>query len=186
MNNFIVFTGGPGSGKTSVINRLKALNYQCAPEVGRKVIQRQVEIHGTALPWADKAAFRDAMVREDINNYHAYRATQQPVFFDRSIIDCYGYSMLEGLTVSDEFMNRCHELTYWQNVFIFPPWESIFINDAERKQDFALAVATYEEMVKAYTTFGYKLIEVPKKSVNERVEFILTKIKQPNPVIENY
>lgn len=185
MNNFIVFTGGPGSGKTSVINRLKALNYQCAPEVGRKVIQQQVEIQGTALPWVDKVAFRDEMVREDINNYHAYGACQQPVFFDRSIIDCYGYSMLEKLTVSDELTNCCHELTYWQNVFIFPPWKSIFSNDAERKQDFDLAVATYEEMVKAYTTFGYSLIEVPQKSVNERVQFILTKIKQLNPAIEN-
>ncbi|AFI85472.1 hypothetical protein Q7A_2684 [Methylophaga nitratireducenticrescens] len=54
MNNFIVFTGGPGSGKTSVINRLKALNYQCATEVGRKVIQRQVEIQGTALYWGKR------------------------------------------------------------------------------------------------------------------------------------
>lgn len=185
MNNFIVFTGGPGSGKTSVINRLKALNYQCAPEVGRKVILQQVGIKGTALPWADKAAFRDEMVREDINNYQAYQATQQPVFFDRSIIDCYGYSMLEGLTVSDELMKRCHELVYWQKVFIFPPWESIFTNDEERKQDFDLAVATYEEMVKAYTTFGYTLIEVPEVTVNERVGFILTKIKQLNPTIEN-
>lgn len=177
MNNLIVFTGGPGSGKTSVISRLKKLNYQCATEVGRKVIQQQVEIQGTALPWDDKVAFRDEMVCEDINNYHAYQASQQPVFFDRSIVDSYGYSMLEKLSVSDELMKCCYELTYWKKMFIFPPWESIFINDAERKQDFDLAVATYDEMVKAYTKFGYTLIEVPKTSVNERAEFILTTLK---------
>ncbi|WP_422136811.1 AAA family ATPase [Endozoicomonas sp. ALD040] len=31
MENLIVFTGGPGSGKTSVINHLKELGYECAP-----------------------------------------------------------------------------------------------------------------------------------------------------------
>ncbi|ARR08937.1 ATP-binding protein [Vibrio campbellii] len=39
MNNLIVFTGGPGSGKTSVIEHLIKLGYACAPETGRKVIQ---------------------------------------------------------------------------------------------------------------------------------------------------
>lgn len=68
MDNFIVCTGGPGAGKTSVINHLKALGYPCAPEVGRKVIQLQVALKGEALPWDNQLAFRDAMVQEEICN----------------------------------------------------------------------------------------------------------------------
>ncbi|WP_373960101.1 AAA family ATPase [Vibrio gigantis] len=176
MNNLIVFTGGPGSGKTSVIDALKNQGYRCAPEVGRKVIQQQVEQQGSALPWSDKVAFRDEMVREELANYQAFQASNLPVFFDRSIVDSYGYSLLETLPIPQFLLNSCNELEYNSKVFIFPPWDSIFVNDQERKQDFEEAVATYEKMVEAYTRFGYQLVEVPKSSVEERVEFILNSI----------
>ncbi|MCK8084305.1 AAA family ATPase [Vibrio sp. 1CM8B] len=176
MNNLIVFTGGPGSGKTSVIDALKSRGYRCAPEVGRKVIQYQVARQGSALPWLDKVAFRDEMVREELVNYQVFEASEQPVFFDRSIVDSYGYSLLESLPISESLLNQCNELEYNSKVFIFPPWDSIFINDEERKQDFNEAIATYEKMVTAYTQFGYQLVEVPKLSVEERVDFILASI----------
>ena len=176
LSNLIVFTGGPGSGKTSVIDALKKQGYRCAPEVGRKVIQHQVSQQGSALPWLDKVAFRDEMVREELVNYQAFQASNLPVFFDRCIVDSYGYSLLEALTIPDSLLDLCNELEYSTKVFIFPPWEAIFINDQERKQDFEEAVATYEKMVEAYTRFGYQLVEVPKSSVEERVEFILTSI----------
>ena len=176
MNNLIVFTGGPGSGKTSVIDALKNQGYRCAPEVGRKVIQQQVEQQGSALPWSDKVAFRDEMVREELANYQAFELSEKLVFFDRSIVDSYGYSVLESLSITESLLNKCEELEYNSKVFIFPPWEAIFVNDQERKQDFEEAVATYEKMVEAYTRFGYQLVEVPKSSVEERVEFILNSI----------
>lgn len=64
MERFIVFTGGPGSGKTSVIEHLQSLGYKTSDEVGRRVIQQQVESGGNALPWLDKAAFRDVMFQQ--------------------------------------------------------------------------------------------------------------------------
>ncbi|WP_120513042.1 AAA family ATPase [Photobacterium salinisoli] len=172
MNNRVVFTGGPGSGKTSVIKFLEQLGYSSATEVGRKVIQTQIERNGVALPWKDKVAFRDAMVLEELNNYKVH-GDSVLTFFDRSIIDSYGYSQLEQIAVSELLLRSCRELTYHKNVFIFPPWETIYKNDIERKQDFNEAVATYHEMVNAYKKFGYELIEVPKLSVRERAEFIL-------------
>ncbi|MGL6153435.1 MAG: AAA family ATPase [Aeromonas sobria] len=172
MNNRVIFTGGPGSGKTSVINFLGQLGYPSATEVGRKVIQIQIERNGIALPWKDKVAFRDAMVLEELNNYKTHDNSGL-TFFDRSIIDSYGYSQLEQIAVSELLSRSCRELTYHKKVFIFPPWEAIYENDIERKQDFNEAVATYHEMMKAYKKFGYELIEVPKFSVQERAEFIL-------------
>ena len=172
MNNRVVFTGGPGSGKTSVIKFLEQLGYPSATEVGRKVIQTQTERNGTALPWKDKVAFRDAMGLEELSNYKVH-GDSALTFFDRSIIDSYGYSQLEQIAISELLLRSCSELTYHKKVFIFPPWEAIYENDIERKQDFNEAVATYHEMVEAYEKFGYELIEVPKVSVQERAEFIL-------------
>lgn len=178
MSNLVVFTGGPGSGKTSVIDKLKNLGYPCTEEVGRKVIQAQVESEGNALPWFDKLTFRDEMMREELANYEAFTDSVDTVFFDRSIIDLYGYSMLERLPISEILLTKCNELEYCKKVFLFPPWSLIFANDAERKQDFSEAVATYDEMVKAYNQFGYELLEVPKYSVDERVEFVLASLQE--------
>lgn len=175
LNNRVIFTGGPGSGKTSVIDLLCHMGYQSAPEVGRKVIQAQVKSQGSALPWLDKTAFRDEMVLEEINNYENFGDTEITLY-DRSIIDSYGYSKLERIPISELLLAKCDELDYCRKVFIFPPWEEIYENDTERKQDFNEAVATYHEMVSAYTKFGYDLIEVPKASVKERAQFIVSKL----------
>ncbi|RYA23553.1 ATP-binding protein [Malaciobacter halophilus] len=177
MSNRIIFTGGPGSGKTSVIEFLSSLGYASAPEVGRKVIQTQVKFQGTALPWQDKIAFRDEMVLEEINNYESL-GNLVTTFYDRSIIDSYGYSKLEKIPVSNFLLTKCYELNYYRKVFIFPPWEAIYENDVDRKQDFNEAVATYYEMVSAYNKFAYELIEVPKVSVKERAEFILNNLNK--------
>lgn len=176
---YYVFTGGPGSGKSSMINELKRLGYCCAPESGRAVIQQQMADGGEALPWADKAKFRDAMLEEDKRLYQHYSHLNEPVFFDRGIVDSYGYSKLESLPISAEIMHCCKTYRYAKQVFIFPPWQEIYVNDNERKQDFSTAVATYEMMKQVYQELGYDFLEVPKASVQDRVQFILSRVTNP-------
>jgi predicted ATPase len=175
-DNFIVFTGGPGSGKTTVINELKQRGFFCSEEAGRKVIQTQVELGGDALPWVNKEAFRDLMLKSEIESYQHNQSKTELVFFDRGVIDVFGYSNLENIYISDELLNSICGFKYNQKVFIFAPWESIFINDSERKQNFSEAIDTYNEMISAYRKFGYELVEVPFGSVNERVDFILASL----------
>ena len=175
MNNRIVFTGGPGAGKTSVLEHLSDMGYPSAPESGRKVIQDQIRTGGTGLPWANKTAFRDLMIIQEVRNHKMY-TDPNVMFYDRSIIDCYGYSQLEQIFLSTELINRCNELMYNSKVFIFPPWEEIYKNDEERKQDFSQAVATYQQMVNAYERFGYQLVEVPKTSITERANFVINNL----------
>lgn len=55
--NFHVITGGPGSGKTTLIDMLASQGFHHMPEAGRAIIRDQVAIGGTALPWADRAAY---------------------------------------------------------------------------------------------------------------------------------
>ena len=54
---FFVITGGPGSGKTTLVEALRRAGYACSVEAGRAIIQDQVARGGRALPWIDPAAF---------------------------------------------------------------------------------------------------------------------------------
>jgi predicted ATPase len=61
-NHFHVITGGPGSGKTSLVDALAAEDFRHIPEAGRAIIQAQVDIGGTALSWADRESFATLML----------------------------------------------------------------------------------------------------------------------------
>src|SRR3546814_19576248 len=52
-----------------------------------------------------------------------------------------------------------------------PPWREIFAADAERKQDFAEAQATYQAMVAVYSGLGSELVTSSLASFSERVRF---------------
>ena len=51
-DHLYVVTGGPGSGKTTLIEALGRLGIVSMPEAGRAIIRDQTAIGGQALPWA--------------------------------------------------------------------------------------------------------------------------------------
>lgn len=172
MKPYYIFTGGPGSGKSTVLQALARLAYPTVPEVGRAIIQQQMQTEGDALPWLNKQRFFEAMFNQSILDYQSQTNTT-PLFFDRGLLDSIGYARLEHLEIQPNQLYIAKQMLYASPVFIFPPWEAIYTNDKERKQDFVLAIQTYEVMYATYKEFGYQLVEVPCTAIEERVEFIL-------------
>lgn len=171
--NYFIITGGPGMGKTAIIEQLRLKGYACVPETGRNIIQQQMAIQGTALPWANSGEFALLMFRQSVLDYQQHLHIQAPVFFDRGIPDTIGYLQLCGLPVLEEMIQAAETLRSNTQVFITPPWEEIFHHDEERKQSFEEAVRTYEQMQQLYAYLGYSLTVLPKVSVAERIACIL-------------
>jgi predicted ATPase len=170
---FYIVTGGPGSGKTSLLEALRSRGYACSVEAGRGIIQDQVSIAGRALPWADRALFAELMLSWEMRNYHIAQEIAGPVFFDRGMTDVLGYLRLIGIPAPVHIQNAAREFRYNQTVFITPPWPEIFSHDRERKQDFDEAVRTYESLSATYEALDYKLVEIPRMPVEQRTSFIL-------------
>lgn len=170
--NFYVVTGGPGMGKTALLNELERLNCTCVEESGRKIIIDELQCGGKALPWEDRALFARAMFNCALKDFKTHETSLAPVCFDRGIPDVIGYLKLCGLPVPEDMLSASKALRYNQKVFITPPWAEIYRNDAERKQSFSEAVATYEVMKTVYADLGYVLIELPKCPVLERANFV--------------
>ncbi|MGB3810055.1 MAG: AAA family ATPase [Parvibaculum sp.] len=175
-DNFHIFTGGPGSGKTSVIEALRAHGHVCVAEVGRQIIQEQIAIGGDALHTADAVKFRDLILSRSIYTYNQVQEREAPVFFDRGIPELVGYGDLIGADTPAYIHKAADLFRYNKRVFIMPPWAEIYAQDDERKQDFAEAVATYRFAAEIYPKLGYELVEVPKFSVSGRVDFVLASI----------
>jgi predicted ATPase len=167
-----VITGGPGSGKTSLIDALAAEGIRHMPEAGRAIIQDQVDIGGSALPWDDRDAFATLMLAWEMRSYREAVGAPGPIVFDRGIPDVIGYLRLCGLPVPATALRAAKQRRYAGRVFIAPPWPAIFEQDAERKQTLAEAEATFHAMVDAYSDLGYELVTLPLTSVAERARFV--------------
>lgn len=178
MNNehshrFHIITGGPGSGKTSVVDALRSRGFHCSVEAGRGIIQDQMKIDGRALPWRDPLLFAELMLSWEMRSYRHAELSTGPVVFDRGIPDVAGYLRLMNIPVPEHVHNALKEFSYNRTVFIAPPWPEIFRQDQERKQDIGEAQRTYDALVATYNSLEYDLIELPRAGVEERCQFIL-------------
>ena len=176
-DNFIVITGGPGSGKTSLMDGLREAGFDVTVEAGRGVIQDQVAIGGGALPWRDPALFAELMLVWEMRSYHMARERRGPVFFDRGVPDVLGYLRLMQLPVPAHIAKAAETFHYHRRVFIAPPWRMIFRQDAERRQDFAEAERTHAAMTETYAGLGYELVPLPRVPIEERVRYVTGMLK---------
>ena len=170
---FFVLTGGPGSGKTTLIDHLTGMGYHTVPEAGRTVIRQQYRHGGVALPWKDKAAYGKRMHEYDMAAYQRACNVDGPVFFDRGIVDVIAYLHLEQLPLPASMRAAAWQCRYHCPVFILPPWPEIYRSDQERRQDLSTAIATYDAMMKTYAEYGYELVQLPRLPVAQRAAFLL-------------
>ena len=70
-------------------------------------------------------------------------------------------------------MHRLLEDFRYQAVFIFPPWEEIYCTDDERDHTFEHSVNVHESILQFYLRHEYNPIEVPRDTIENRVQFIL-------------
>ena len=173
---FVVVTGGPGSGKSALIEALQRSGFARSVEAGRGIIQDQVAIAGRALPWVDPALFAEMMLEWEMRSYHVAEQSAGLVFFDRGVPDVLGYLRLLSLPIPDYMQNAAQTFRYNRRVFIAPPWREIFRQDRERRQDFDEAVRTYDALVATYTALGYDLVEIPRVPVDQRMRFVLDNV----------
>ena len=175
---FHVVTGGPGSGKTTLIDALADAGFARTVEAGRAIIQDQTAIDGPALPTRNPMLFAELMLSWELQSYRSAQARRGPIFFDRGVPDIAGYYRLIGRTVPPHVAAAADRFRYSRRVFAAPPWPEIFGQDAERKQSFDEAVRTFDAVTDAYRDFGYELVLLPLVPIPQRIEFVLQAIDQ--------
>ncbi|WP_339113754.1 AAA family ATPase [Thioclava sp. GXIMD2076] len=171
-DHFFVVTGGPGAGKTSLITELARRGFHTIPESGRAIIFEELQRGGDALPWADRLAYAERMLEQDLRAYSATQALSGAVIFDRGIPDILGYLTLCGLPVPPHVAAAAKSARYNRRAFLVPFWDKIFTQDSERKQTRAEAEATCAVIRETYTALGYQITELPRADITTRADFI--------------
>jgi len=172
-SRFFVITGGPGAGKTSLLEELGNRGYPTMDEGGRALIRTQRLIDGPALPSSDPTLFGDLLVSWHIRSFETARRLSGRVFFDRGLPDVFGFYAFHGLSAPDYAHRAARIYRYAAPVFFAPPWAAIYHSDAERRETYEEAVEVFEHTLGAYVSLGYIPMILPLGTVAERVRFVL-------------
>lgn len=170
----IIITGAPGCGKTSIINLLSSMNYPCVPEFAREIIAEQRSIEGSGVYDKDPALFCELMLSRAMIRFQE-AANNSVTFFDRGIPDLLAYHACFNLKACSA-QHAAERYRYAASVFFLPSWREIYCQDEDRTLTFEQATEFGLRIKRAYERLGYTLIELPRTSVQKRIEFILEKL----------
>jgi len=174
----IVIIGGPGTGKSTIIDGLVSKGFCCYPEISRQVTLEAKQQGIEQLFLENPLLFSELLLEGRKKQFKsAVAETHKVVFIDRGIPDVLAYMHYIGDSYPTHFDLACRENLYTK-IFILPPWEEIYISDDERYENFEQAKLINNHLTETYQNYGYNLIEVPKDTMDNRILFILDEISK--------
>ena len=178
-HRYVVLSGCSGGGKSTLLAELKRRGHSVITEPGRRIVQAELQTGGGALPWMNIAAFARRAIETSLSDRDVARALPGWVFFDRGLVDA--AAALEHATNEPalEMLGRSHRFN--ETIFLTPPWPEIYVEDAERQHGFDEAIEEYERLERAYLRLDYRVVVLPKASVEARADIVLAELKTAVP-----
>lgn len=172
----IVITGGPGTGKTTLIHALRLEGFSCFEEISREVTLEAKRQGIDQLFLSQPLLFSELLLTgRKKQHQEALEHAENLIFLDRGLPDVLAYMHFIGDSYPAGFDKICKDHRYTK-VFILPPWEEIYTADEARYENFEQACLIYEHLKETYIHFGYHPIEIPTGSVEDRLAFLKTKL----------
>jgi len=172
--NWYVITGGPSSGKTTVINELTKLGYLAAPDVARGYISQEIA-NGRSLKEirGNEAEFQRKVVKMKIEREKKI-PKNKIMFLDNAVPCSVAYYQICGLN-PQEVIPLCRKNQY-QKIFFLEqlPMEKDYARIENAKTIKKLNKLLKEE----YENLGYKMINIPATSTKERIQKILAEVNK--------
>lgn len=172
--NWYVITGGPSSGKTSLINHLARLQFQIAPEIARDYINRLIAEHHTLDDLIHSNSQLQRTIFAGVLKRERLLSKEQLIFFDRGTPDSIGYFRYYRLDTK-KAVHNCQHIRYKK---VFYCHQLPMEYDSIRVEDNSSAKQIGDFIRDAYKNLGYELIELPAVSIKRRLEIIATHLEK--------
>lgn len=172
--NWNVITGGPCTGKTTVVNLLAKRGYKTTIEHARHYIDTQ-KVKGKTIEEIKKN--KQQFQRRVLDMQIEQEASLNPndiVFLDRALPDAMAYYQFLNLKYDDRLVEQCSKYCY-NRVFILDRLP--LINDYARLEDEKEQIRIHKLIIEVYKTFPCPIVFVPVIPPKKRVDFILNNLK---------
>ena len=178
---FIVISGGPGSGKTSLIEYLGSLGYATVPEAAIQIIEELNRQHGIpgqiAFRYEHPIEFFHLIIRRQAALEAACVAAKGSlVFCDRGRPDALAYAELYDLPIDAELQSHAQSQQY-HRVFLLDTLSHFPERpDTGRTSDRSRSLRLFDLLDAAYRTQGYTPFRVPELPIVDRARLVLTEL----------
>lgn len=168
--NWCVITGGPSSGKSTVIRLLKDLGYQTTIELARHYIDLQrINGRSTEEIRANQRQFQHKVLNLQIN-LERRLDPQELIFLDRGLPDELAYYQYFNLPPDEKLVEHLG-FNLYKKIFIMEllPLDK----DYARTEDVVAQKALHQLIIDTYSNRSEPVVIVPVLPPKERVKFIL-------------
>jgi predicted ATPase len=170
-----ILMGGPGVGKTTLINRIKELNYATVQEAARDVIQQEREM-GLELSW-NRPGFRESIVELQIKRQEEAACLDAlQVFFDRSPFDTMTYCLLNKVRPSERLISAVQGVLdshYYNNTVFLIENIGACTSDGIRSETEEESLIIQAAMRQTYDLLGFEIVHIVPGTIESRVNQII-------------
>lgn len=173
-NNWFVLTGGPNSGKTTIIEELDKLGYKTVPEAARMYIDKKVK-RGLKVGQIrnDEKYFQQQVIKMKIRN-ESELEPKEITFLDRGMHDTEAYLKLFNLTI-EAWVSRAIKMTRYKKVFLLETLPN-YQKDYARTESIDHLKKLTQLLYNAYSNAKMQPVVVPPLNIIDRVKFILSHV----------
>lgn len=196
--NWWVITGGPSTGKTTLLEELARRGYKTKPEAARVYIDDEIN-HGMSIGQirVSESGFQEVLIymKEGIEDA---ASPNDLIFWDRGLHgDSMAYFALSSsgdsiprvareTETSDRLLEgdiRTVVTHSYRGVFLLDRLP--YVRDYARTEDETQANRVHSLIGQMYGIFGYQPIRVPVLPVVERAQFVVDRVRELVPTVPN-
>jgi len=162
---FIVITGGPSVGKTTIITLLRERGYAVVSEQATQIIKE-----GEILPWVDRDGFQQEVLRRQLAAETFHTGSDVPIFLDRGLFDGEAYYISDGMAVPSIFESLP---TDRYSLALLIEELTFFDNNGVRFEDLEFTRRITPIIENCYSSRGIPVARVPAMPPIDRVDYVL-------------
>lgn len=171
--NWYVITGGPCSGKTTVVNLLAERGYKTTIEDARHYIDTQLATGKTVKEIRKHQAEFQLKVLDMQIEQESTLSRSELVFLDRAIPDARAYYRFLDIP-EDEVLAKMMAVVDYKKVFILDYLP--LVADYARHEDRAAQKKLHKLITLVYGSLPFPVVHVPVLPPEKRVDFILERL----------
>ena len=173
--NWYVLTGGPSTGKSTVLHKLASAGYTTFEEAARLHIDKLIA-QGKALAdiRGNEKQFQEEVLNIKIHTEHKHDKKIVSVF-ERGIQDSIAYFQYYGWQLPESLKILADKAKY-RKVFLLDPLKT-FTPDYARTEDMQFTEKLDKLLYDAYSNAGMEVVRIPLVPVNQRVQLIIEHIQ---------
>ncbi len=171
-----IVSGGPGTGKTSLIKELKNRGYNVLFETARHLAESDERFVGKSIKKINMYDFQHSIFKfqkEQFKNLKYKR--ERPIFSDRGLGDTLAFMELNNIYIPEKYLTFSKRFNHLP-VFMLEPL-GFYEKDELRQESENEQKEIHKQIIKVYEDLGHVILPVSIMPIKERADFIIENIQ---------